>query len=296
MNGITSNTNTTMMAMLPFGLTEEECATALDYAKLSSLTYNMTSNFAVLFALLFVSGIDDVKNQDFTVNNYKKINQGGNGIDWLDLGAYQGLDYTVFQHMTSGDVVLAFRGTEPLSWKDWVQDIKQAVGSSGGSEQYHAAIQLARTLQNQTESHHVKLSFTGHSLGGGLATAAALATGCPAIGFCAAGLSESTVAAHNLKLANAVNIMHFNVQGDFLSDHNGKMDNTTFDANGILEPQKQYGDIYWLTNVNDRPNVFLGLLDRWLERFLNHTWQVFTYQLEHKNFLFPAPAQLRARL
>merc|ERR1712113_678377 len=47
-----------------------------------------------------------------------------------------GLDYTIFKSADSMNVVLAFRGTEPLSITDWRADVKQLVGLS---EQYIAA-------------------------------------------------------------------------------------------------------------------------------------------------------------
>lgn len=89
-------------------------------------------------------------------------------------------------------VVLAFAGTNPTSIEDWVNNAGQLAGLSS---QHAEAMALAVAL------HHTygdRLVFTGHSLGGGLASAAAIATGCPAVTFNAAGLSPTTVAQASL--------------------------------------------------------------------------------------------------
>ncbi|MCK9506777.1 MAG: DUF2974 domain-containing protein, partial [Porticoccaceae bacterium] len=90
------------------------------------------------------------------------------------------LDESIGQH------ILAFRGTSPTSFSDWMANIGQ--GLIGSSSQYDQARVLARAV-------HAKLGgnviFAGHSLGGGLASAAAFATGGRAITFNAAGLHSS---------------------------------------------------------------------------------------------------------
>lgn len=87
-----------------------------------------------------------------------------------------------------GQYVLAFRGTRPSESQDVVNDVEQGLGLN--SEAYEKAIKLARILAFYTDRN---LSFTGHSLGGGLASAAAVATGLSATTFNAAGLDVSSI-------------------------------------------------------------------------------------------------------
>ena len=278
---------------LPQGLTQEQYIKALDSAKLSSQTYDWDDYLVAEAGLNLFQGIDDIKNQDFTIDNYREVAQGGGYIDWIGT---DGLDYKVFEDMDSGDLVLSFKGTEPLSLVDWVEDIEQVLGQS---EQYENAVDVAQSIQEDVNNYNnehgltgdeaIQLSFTGHSLGGGLATAAALATGNEAIVFDAAGLSQATIDSLNLDTNNAVNITNFNVQGDALSDYNGLMDDTTFGS--FITEQKQYGETFWLEGVNDQAD-FAGwlvpddnIVVEQAEAVLNHAWHVFTYQLENVDFV-----------
>ena len=89
---------------------------------------------------------------------------------WLSLG-------------DDGQYVLAFAGTSPGSWANWRANFRQAFGL--GSTQYDQAISLAGKVRDATGGN---VHFVGHSLGGGLAAAAAYATGGSATTFNAAGL------------------------------------------------------------------------------------------------------------
>jgi hypothetical protein len=86
----------------------------------------------------------------------------------------------------SAQVVVAFRGT--AGGNDWVADARQAVGL--GTDHYRQALALGRQI---ARSGATNVTFTGHSLGGGLASAAGLAAGREATTFNAAGLSEATI-------------------------------------------------------------------------------------------------------
>lgn len=88
----------------------------------------------------------------------------------------------------SGNSVLAFAGTDFTSLADWKANILQGMGIE--STQYTNAIELAKGYSLNTGGN---ISFTGHSLGGGLASAAAIHTGGSATVFNAAGLHNNTL-------------------------------------------------------------------------------------------------------
>ncbi len=106
----------------------------------------------------------------------------------------------------------AFAGTEGFD-ADAGADVKQTAGMS---DQYDLAIKnagkLSAYLGNQV------LTFTGHSLGGGLATAAALATHKSAVTFNPAWLSQATILKYNLNPGNdGFRVNNYIVAGEILN-------------------------------------------------------------------------------
>ena len=89
----------------------------------------------------------------------------------------------------SGDttrVVIAFKGSATRG--DWEANVRQAVGSN--TDHYNRALQIGQRIARQGVTN---VTFTGHSLGGGLASAAGLAAGRSTVTFNAAGLSDATI-------------------------------------------------------------------------------------------------------
>lgn len=112
---------------------------------------------------------------------------------------------------------VAFRGTRGMNGADWKANAEQALGQN--SEHYTMALKLGQSLARFPE---LSISMTGHSLGGGLASAAAIAAGRDANTFNAAGLSDRTIGqaqAINAASANrrAAAVDAFYVRGDVLS-------------------------------------------------------------------------------
>lgn len=103
-----------------------------------------------------------------------------------------GFSAEIYQHEDGGYVV-AYRGSELGSQRseimDWVNNGQQGVGLD--SAQYSSAIELAKRAEQVFGDGNVAL--TGHSLGGGLASAASLATGASAVTFNSSGLSNETL-------------------------------------------------------------------------------------------------------
>src|SRR5690606_10746763 len=103
----------------------------------------------------------------------------GSGVAGFKSGMY--LDHI------SRKYVLAFAGTD--DGPDIVADIWQGLG--GFTEQYNAAIEIGRRLKD-VAIFSGRAVLTGHSLGGGLASAAAVVSGFHADTFNAAGLLRSS--------------------------------------------------------------------------------------------------------
>jgi hypothetical protein len=102
-----------------------------------------------------------------------------------------GLHAVLLRFKGTKTVVLSFQGTEVSSARDWVTNVLQGIGLI--TPQYYDAIRLAGKLK---EEYGDNLYITGHSLGGGLATACAVIHKVPAMTFNAAGVHPMTILVH----------------------------------------------------------------------------------------------------
>jgi hypothetical protein len=84
-------------------------------------------------------------------------------------------------------LVIAFAGTEDK--KDGIADLRQGVGLR--EKQYNEAMDLAKAVAKEVDP--LDIETTGHSLGGGLASAATVVAGTKGYTFNAAGLHSNTV-------------------------------------------------------------------------------------------------------
>ena len=120
------------------------------------------------------------------------------GIDPSELNTEHGMQASVYQN-ADGKYVLAFRGTEKdrQAFLDGGNDI---LGGAVTSFQVSDAISLSTKLAKAVGPENV--DFTGHSLGGELASVAAIATGGQAVTFNAAGVS---ITSETIARANCLN-------------------------------------------------------------------------------------------
>ena len=134
----------------------------------------------------------------------------------------------LYKDETTGGYLLANRGTESV--RDLFTDLKNNFG--GVDAQFDQAATLARTL-SANETVGGNLTFTGHSLGGGLASAQAAAVNGHAITFNAAGLTQRVADKLQLNLSaeNKANIEANYVKGDLVS---GLQDSTLVDIAGAV--------------------------------------------------------------
>lgn len=96
--------------------------------------------------------------------------------------------------------IYATRGTD--EGVDWIANLVNGAGLGIVANQYSQSIQNAKILHNKILNiPNSVLIFTGNSLGGGLASANALATGRNAITYNAAGIGPSTINTFNLDVS-----------------------------------------------------------------------------------------------
>ena len=108
--------------------------------------------------------------------------------------------------------VLAFKGTE--SGSDWANNIKQ--GMNRESPYYQRAVELGKLIKDEGKS----IEVTGHSLGGGMASATSKAGNFSATTYNPAGLHNKTVARYGVPEAEQGsddNIIIFRVKDEILT-------------------------------------------------------------------------------
>ncbi len=115
-------------------------------------------------------------------------------VRWEDVGSsfYSKLFWKVEDDGTTSYVV-GFAGSR--DWTSWGNDLTQLVGSS---TQYDIAAKNAPLISDWAKLQDASLTFTGHSLGGGLAALSSAITGDNAVTFNAAGISYITMLRYGL--------------------------------------------------------------------------------------------------
>jgi len=153
-------------------------------AQISAEVYNQNSFGASRAGFTRLSLEQIEKDLGMAIGDVKKYfdNNKTNPVSGLACGLYKN-DFNQY--------VLAFRGTEPLTKEDWVTNIEQGVGMP--AEAYKMAKDLAGIIKDLFSKHNGKLTLSGHSLGGGMAAAAACYHNLRGITFNAAGVNANTV-------------------------------------------------------------------------------------------------------
>jgi hypothetical protein len=113
--------------------------------------------------------------------------------------------------------VMVFEGTDFADVQDVNADVAQAMGDN--EQYYNRAMDLATRINSATGGN---VEFSGHSLGGGEATAAALVTGAPAVVSNPAGVHPATterfLSERGLTEPDSPDITTYVVDGDMLTE------------------------------------------------------------------------------
>ena len=137
---------------------------------------------------------DDRNQSGFTGGMYSRIKEDGS---------------TEYAFVTRGSDLDFSKLNRESTIKDWTNNLDQLTGAT---EQYKKSVDIAKQVSGDTKG---ELTFVGQSLGGGLASANALATGRRGITFNAAGLSDVTL--KDLSLNNkAANITAWIIKGEIV--------------------------------------------------------------------------------
>jgi len=171
-----------------------------------------------------------LKNKDEKLEGYEKLNaeeMGKMNIKDSDLkDPSTGFKADIYKDK-NGDYVLVYRGTysDPdhpendliHDWsKEWTDDnMRQGLGM--GSEQYNKSIKLAEKVKQGSEKQGKQMTIAGHSLGGGLATAAGAATGSKTYAFCPAGVHPNTYKMYGVKNPDTSKVHTYYSNQDFLN-------------------------------------------------------------------------------
>jgi RHS repeat-associated protein len=145
------------------------------------------------------------------------------------------------------ELVMVYEGSSPRPSHvgDWANNIQQGIGMIEEPWQYERAKRDASEALHEARRLNYRFTITGHSLGGGLATAAALHTNQRAVTFNGAGLNRIFT-----NLSNATQLItNYRVKGEILS--------TLQDAPlvGWPLPNSSAGATYWLrARSNSRIN------------------------------------------
>ena len=125
----------------------------------------------------------------------------------VDLTRIEGSDFRSEVFVRGDEYIVGFKGT--TSREDWATNIRQGRGLE--TAYYSQAVEIGQTVRATAPG---KVRFAGHSLGGGLASAASAVSGAPAHTYNAAGLHPNTVNGFDTA---TVPVQAYYVEGDALS-------------------------------------------------------------------------------
>jgi len=150
----------------------------------------------------------------YSVNEETEIDSKVDGTDYvvkqIFLNNVTGLRSALYENKVDGSAVYATAGTD-----DFFGDISANVNQMDGFSIQHAQSSLIGVLL--AKSYGNKLTYVGHSLGGGEAALNALLTGLEAVTFNAAALSDKTKEYYEITDASTSKITAYSINIDVLT-------------------------------------------------------------------------------
>jgi hypothetical protein len=141
-----------------------------------------------------------------------------------------GLDSALYKDTDSGHYYYALAGTVgSLSNSDWVANGEMEQGLE--SLQHSQAVINTKIIMSRVGKDN--LTTVGHSLGGGLASFAALKHGIRAFTFNSAGLHPDVLFGANINMANMVNIQAYYIPEEFLAHAQGGLSSLVSQRVGV---------------------------------------------------------------
>lgn len=197
-----------------------------------ALTDNLTAQD---MAQLSNAAYDDPNNDDGLPEGYrratpKEVQALGLSDGTIDMTRRPDSDFRADVFVRQGsdgpdEYVIAFQGS--TTGEDWQTNVTQGLGARGGRIDRYAREQTDNNLDYYNEAALIgrtasamapgRVSFAGHSLGGGLASNAAAASGSSAHTFNAAGLHENTLAEFAQDGADPANVQAYYLADDPLN-------------------------------------------------------------------------------
>jgi uncharacterized Zn-binding protein involved in type VI secretion len=168
----------------------------------------------------------------------------------LDMTRIEGSNFRSEVFVRGDEYVVGFKGTTMTSAEDWDTNARQGLGQQ--TAYYDQATEIGMTAEAFAPG---RVRYTGHSLGGGLASAASAVSGGSAHTFNAAGLHPNTVQGYSLE---DVPVQAYYVEGDILSS---VQDSTLApDAVGTRRPLAPARDSTWTDYAGGVAGGLLGAL------------------------------------
>lgn len=204
-----------------------------DKAKLASASYDDPTNAPL------PEGYRRATDQD--LRDLGLLDDDGNSL--LELEGHPDFNAEAFVK-DDGSYVVGFQGTNMWSSGDWRANLGQGLGRETA---YYKQAQTIGRIAGISQPGNV--SFVGHSLGGGMASAASGASGLPAQTFNSAGLSNNTLSGLDYADQSLVNATY--VVGDILSrlQDNVPGMNEAFGIRRVVEPADGTSSIPVVRNI-----------------------------------------------
>jgi putative lipase involved disintegration of autophagic bodies len=100
-------------------------------------------------------------------NNWVPVPDGWDALeDTYKVDTGTGFEAIAYKQKNANDIVISYAGTDPKEMPDWINNLLGGSGFAPAPQMIQAALFYAKIKQANPNAN---ITFTGHSLGGGLA-------------------------------------------------------------------------------------------------------------------------------